>query len=169
MSISAVFLSTPLAHIWYSGLRANALSGLETAFFAEGMFQAYLRAKREYGTFGGKTVFRKADSIAGTGSWARKKDIINGRLGEEELYTTLMRRFRNGFRELAAGFQRDVQATIEAQLDLVTGILDIIRSENVSEESEREPEFRERVAAWVVGATAELEEIRGVIDEPVEG
>jgi len=111
---------------------------------------------------------QETDWISGRGSSARKKDIINGRLGEEELYTTLMSKFRNTFRDLAVEFQRDIQARIEEQLDLIKGILDIIRSENISEEGEREPEFRERIAAWVESATAEMQEILGVVDEPVE-
>lgn len=79
-----------------------------------------------------------------------------------------MQRFRDGFRHLATGFQRDIQAKVEEQLGVIAGTLDIIRNENVAEESEREPEFRERVAEWVESATTELQQIQAEMNESAE-
>ncbi|KAK5663817.1 hypothetical protein OQA88_20 [Cercophora sp. LCS_1] len=112
-----------------SDLRTNALSGLRTAFFAQGMEETYADANR----------------MSGTGSDARRKRIINGRLAEQEQFRTLMRRFKTEFGDLATQLQTEIQGKLKERLDVIAGILDIIRSDNVAEESERDPEFRERV------------------------
>ncbi|KAK3367927.1 hypothetical protein B0H63DRAFT_490012 [Podospora didyma] len=131
-----------------SKLRTNALSGLETAFFSQGMEQAYAGAQR----------------ISGTGSWAGKKSIINGRLAQEEQFRALMRRFRDGFGDLAAALQAEIQTKVRERLDVIAGILDIIRSEAAAEESERDPGFRMRVAEEIQAVKAAMEEIRATIE-----
>lgn len=130
-----------------SELRTKALTGLETAFFSQGMKEAYTSANR----------------ISGTGSWARKKSTINGKLAQEEQFRSLMQRSRNRFEGLAGQLQRDVQEKVRERLDVITGILDILRSDKIVEESERDPEFRMRVAEETQRAKVSMEEVQTVI------
>jgi hypothetical protein len=55
------------------------------------------------------------------------------------------------------------------QLALITADLDTLRDANVIEESERNPEFRRRLAAEVEVLTREMERTRAVVDSVVEG
>ncbi|KAL2145862.1 hypothetical protein VTI28DRAFT_5944 [Corynascus sepedonium] len=113
-----------------SKLRTNALSGLRTSYFGESMESSYWRANCEHGP----------------GSWARKKGIINGTLGNEQLFRELMRRFKSNFGELATQLESDVMVSVQKYLEDIENTLDMIRSENVVQESERDPEFKARVA-----------------------
>ncbi|KAK3937803.1 nuclear GTPase SLIP-GC [Diplogelasinospora grovesii] len=126
-----------------STLRTDALEGLETSFFARSMEDTYSRAKYE----------------SGTGSFARKKDIINGRLRENELFREWMRKFRNKLRELATTLQTDVQDVVLEQLDIIRGTLDIVRSDHAATESEEDPEFRTRVEEEVRRVNAAMEQV----------
>ncbi|KAK4249146.1 hypothetical protein C7999DRAFT_39705 [Corynascus novoguineensis] len=113
-----------------SKLRTKALSGLRTSYFGESMELSYWKANCEHGP----------------GSWARKKGIINGTLGNEQLFRELMRKFKCNFGELATQLDSDVLASVEEYLEDIENTLDMIRSENVVQESERDPEFKARVA-----------------------
>ena len=74
-----------------------------------------------------------------------------------------MRQFRSGFRALASTFQEEVRIAVAEHLDVVTGTLDIIRSENAARESERDPAFRQRVAAELAGAREVMDRVRAVV------
>ena len=74
-----------------------------------------------------------------------------------------MRRFRSGFRALASTFQEEVRIVVAEHLDVVRGTLDIIRSENVARESERDPAFRQRLAAELAGAREVMDRVRAVV------
>ena len=56
-----------------------------------------------------------------------------------------------------------VRTTIEAHLSVIRGTLDIIRSENVALESERDPEFRRRVEREMSSIRDEIVRIQEVI------
>ncbi|KAK1749872.1 nuclear GTPase SLIP-GC [Echria macrotheca] len=127
-----------------SQLRTSALSGLRTGFFGQSM----------------ETTYAAASQVYGTGSWARKKSIINSKLADEDQFIALIRRFRQEFRNLADQLQTDIRQRVRERLDFVSGIMDIIRSENVAEESEQDPEFRERVAVEVRRVKLAMEEVR---------
>jgi hypothetical protein len=87
--------------------------------------------------------------IAGRGSWARKKAIINGALSSDQLFTDLMRKFKHKFNDLATQLKTDALVLVDAHLDVIEGTLNMVRSENVAVESERDPGFRARVAEVV--------------------
>jgi hypothetical protein len=96
----------------------------------------------------------------GTGSWARKKATINSALGREALFKDLMRKLKREFENLAANLGTDIGAAVEDYLGDVKGTLDIVRSENVALEGERNPEFRARVAEELGRVIGELERVR---------
>lgn len=80
--------------------------------------------------------------LVGSGSWSRKKAIINQALSDEQQFTDLMRKLKRNFKELATKLDTDVLALVKEQLDAIDGTLDMIRNENVALESERDPAFR---------------------------
>jgi len=57
-----------------------------------------------------------------------------------------MRRFKSNFGELATQLESDVMVSVQEYLEDIENTLDMIRSENVVQESERDPEFKARVA-----------------------
>ncbi|KAK3331432.1 hypothetical protein B0H66DRAFT_546532 [Apodospora peruviana] len=130
-----------------SELRTDALSGLRTAFFAQSMEEAYAGAKR----------------MSGRGCTVRKQSIINGRLAQQEQFRSLMQRFRNEFRSLSTKLETDIQNKLNKRLDIITEILDIIRSDNVAEESERDPEFRARVDGEIQNVKTAMQEVLAVV------
>lgn len=98
--------------------------------------------------------------FVGGGSWARKKSIINGTLRNEQLFADLMSKFKNKFEDLATQLETDAWALVEDHLRGIEGTLDMVRSENIALESERDPAFRARVADEVRGAVQAIERIR---------
>ncbi|KAK0617536.1 hypothetical protein B0T14DRAFT_435213 [Immersiella caudata] len=128
-------------------LRTDALSGLRTSYFGQAMESSYRDANRQ----------------SGPGSWARKKNIINGKLGEHGLFEGLMRRLRSAFKDLANDSQTEIQAEIAENLEVIKSTLDLIRSENIALESERDPGFRNRVGAELQLATKSMDKIQGVV------
>ncbi|KAK3381146.1 hypothetical protein B0H63DRAFT_474992 [Podospora didyma] len=130
-----------------STLRTDALSGIRSSIMGESMRESYNRCNAEYGA----------------GSDRRRKDIINRTLSQEKLFKDLMNEFRRRFITLARTLQDDMRAAVATHLDVVTGTLDMIRSDNVALESEQDPEFRVRVEEGVRMAKAEMREIQGII------
>lgn len=110
-------------------------------------------------------AYRRAKHEFGTGSWARKKAIINGRLRDDDLFREWMRKFRDRFRELAAAFQTDVQAVLDENLDVIKGTLDVVRTDNAATEREEDPEFSNRVVDEAARVRARMERIRNVAGE----
>ena len=74
-----------------------------------------------------------------------------------------MQRVRNEFQNLSSQLQTDIQDRLNERLDVIGGILDIIRSDNVAEESERDPEFRARVDREVQSVKRAMEEVLAVV------
>lgn len=72
-----------------------------------------------------------------------------------------MRRLKSSFRELVNTLQTDVEASITESLQVVRGTLDMIRSENVALESEKDPGFRTRVDAELKAVIEAMVRIRG--------
>lgn len=92
----------------------------------------------------------------GTGSHRRRKAIIGGRVSQPELFRDIMNYFQNGFDEHADTLQDEVDTLIASFLERLRFALDIIRNDNVAEESERDPLFRERVAEAVKATSDKL-------------
>jgi hypothetical protein len=73
-----------------------------------------------------------------------------------------MQRVRNEFQNLSTQLQTDIQDRLNERLDIIGGILDIIRSDNVAEESERDPEFRTRVDREIQSVKRAMEQVLAV-------
>lgn len=97
---------------------------------------------------------------AGTGSHARRKFIMNTALGQESLFENLMRAFRARLGQLAESTQGSIQTAATAYLDAVKDTFDIVRSDNVVLEGEREPIFRNRVGDEVRVAREVVERLQ---------
>ncbi|KAK3903178.1 hypothetical protein C8A05DRAFT_43557 [Staphylotrichum tortipilum] len=130
-----------------SKLRTDALSGLRTAYFGQSMEQAYWNANLK----------------SGRGSWERKKAVINEALRDEQLFANMMRKLKRTFEELAAKLDTDALALVEEHLGSIDGTLDMVRSENVALESERDPEFRTRVGNEVDGLNEAMDPILAAV------
>ena len=118
---------------------------------------------------GGNSIHNKKYSISiliaviGTGSHARRKNIINTKLADETIFDSLRIMFRNRFRTLTEELQSDIQVAIVTHLSIITNTLDIVRNENIAIESERDPEFRRRVERKVETVKREIRRIQEVI------
>ncbi|KAG7286745.1 hypothetical protein NEMBOFW57_009059 [Staphylotrichum longicolle] len=112
------------------------------------------------GITGMEASYSSANRESGGGSWGRKKSIINGALRNEQLFTEVMSKFKNKFEDLATQLETDAWALVQDHLRGIEGTLDMVRSENIALESERDPAFRARVADEVRSAVQAIERIR---------
>lgn len=131
----------------------------------EAMERSYKSCMTEAGKPGShpKQLFCIANSTLGRGSDARRKAIINGRLGSE-LFSLLMKKLQKAFDDLAARLQDDIEGEIEKHLGHLDETLDIMRKENALQESEQDPEFRDRVEAQVTIANRGIQQIQAKLD-----
>jgi hypothetical protein len=84
-------------------------------------------------------------------------------LSDETVFISLHRSFKTQFSVLAETLQSEIQLAVATHLSVITHTLDIIRNENVALESERDPEFRGRVAREVRAALQEMRRLQGVV------
>ena len=75
-----------------------------------------------------------------------------------------MKKFQKTFDDLAESLQSDIEGEIEKHLGHLGETLDIIRSENVLQESEQDLEFRDRVEAQVTLANRGIQQIQAKLD-----
>ncbi|KIY02880.1 uncharacterized protein Z520_01345 [Fonsecaea multimorphosa CBS 102226] len=129
-----------------SVLRTDAFSGIRSSFIGQLMESAYNRTIQE----------------SGTGSDSRRKKIIGDAFGDDQLFERHRRQFRSRFSALAGGLQDKIQAAIATHLAAVQTDLDTLRNENVALESERHPEFRNRVEDAVRNIRQEMEGVYAV-------
>ena len=66
---------------------------------------------------------------------------------------------RQKFFQLSGSFERRVEDVISGYLDIVSDTFDIVRSANTIQESERDPQFRERIRNSVTCILADLNQI----------
>ncbi|KAI0431968.1 hypothetical protein F5Y09DRAFT_303069 [Xylaria sp. FL1042] len=124
-------------------LRTDALSGIRTSFIGKAMEDAYENARRE----------------KGRGCDARRKAIINSAVTRNGLFADLLRSFKRGFNECMDNTQERMQQVVGSHLDAIRGTFDIIRSDNVSLECEKDPEFRRRVEERLMATKEEMTRI----------
>ncbi|KAK7995518.1 hypothetical protein PG990_014291 [Apiospora arundinis] len=128
-------------------LRIDALSGIRSSFMGQSMEAAYRSCIAEYGT----------------GSDSRRKGIINSVVRRDTLFKDLMSQFKGEFAKIADKLQEDLQSTVKLHLESVRVTLDMVRSENVALESERDPEYRARVQARVEMANEEIKRVHELV------
>lgn len=97
--------------------------------------------------------------MTGTGSDARRKGIINRVVRRDTLFKDLLSLFKGGYATIADKLQENLQSKIELHLENVRVTLDMVRSENVSLESESDPGFRARVQRRVELVTEEIQRV----------
>jgi hypothetical protein len=130
-----------------STLRTVALSGIRTSLIGQLMEDSY----------------RECNAEGGRGSDARRKAIINRKLGNEATFESLQLSLKNNFKARVESLQSDIQTAIAIHLAVIRNTLDIVRNENIALESEREPEFRARVEREVRIAKDEIRRIQDAI------
>lgn len=128
-------------------LRTDAFSSLRTAFIGRLMEESYSRCNRD----------------SGGGSDRRRKDVIGDRLSDQTLFVSLQRGFKSRFIVLAERLQSAVQTAVAKHLSVITNTLDMVRSENVALESERDPEFRGRVERETRTIRREVRRLKSVV------
>jgi hypothetical protein len=74
-----------------------------------------------------------------------------------------MKEFKKTFANLADEFQSAIQDIVKTHLGSIRVTLDMIRSDNIALESEKDPEFRARLEAGIIAAKDEAERIRRVL------
>lgn len=99
------------------------------------------------------------EKYPGTGSHSRRKAIIRGTLSDESLFHDIMAKMRGSFHTLTDTAQAEIDAAVESYLSKIQRTLDLVRSENIAEESQRGPAFRDRVSQTVQSASFQSQEI----------
>jgi hypothetical protein len=103
------------------------------------------------------------DASKGRESDRRRKEVIGDRLSDETLFVSLQRGFKSRFIVLAERLQSAVQTAVASHLAVITNTLDMVRSENVALESERDPGFRGRVERETRTIKHELRRLKSVV------
>ncbi|RSL47210.1 hypothetical protein CEP54_013522 [Fusarium duplospermum] len=110
-------------------IRIDSLTGVRSSNIGRAMESSYIRCNQEYGR----------------GSDGRRKHIMSRTLSNQDLFTNLMRDFRDSFRAKAEESQEAMRDAAARYLDIVQETFDLVRSENVARESVQDPDFRLRV------------------------
>lgn len=87
-------------------------------------------------------------------------ECINAGVQDPELFNTIVGRLETQFRLLAQNVDERIQALNLRIFQAVRADLDILRSENVLDEAEQNPEFTRNLRMEVNGAKGKLEAIR---------
>ncbi|EJP61163.1 tat pathway signal sequence [Beauveria bassiana ARSEF 2860] len=111
-------------------LRTDAFSSLRTSYIGLAMESSYDACNHE----------------SGTGSHGRRKAIITGAFGNEDLFDGIMKKLRTEFKELAKTAQNDVTAAVQSYLSEIRNTLNLLRDENTANESQRDVAFHRRVS-----------------------
>lgn len=102
--------------------------------------------------------------MLGTGSDRRRKNIITTGFSSTSLFENHRNRFRASFQVLADELEESLIWAIEEQVALIESDLEILRSDNVIEAHERNPQFRERLVGSVAGVQEEMGRIIARVD-----
>ncbi|KAI0540336.1 hypothetical protein GGR58DRAFT_460959 [Xylaria digitata] len=124
-------------------LRTDALSGIRTSFIGKAMENAYENARRE----------------SGTGSDARRKAIINSAVRRNGLFVGLLKNFKTGFSEHVNDTQDLIRDAVSSNFSAIQDTFDIVRSDNATLESEKDPAFRRRVEERLAVTKENMKEV----------
>lgn len=91
-------------------------------------------------------------TIIGRGCTVLRQRHVRRTFANEATFESIMRELRDCFKDHAKGLQQELGELVSTNLDAIRDTLDIVRKENAAEESERDPEFRQRVADEVAKA-----------------
>lgn len=74
-----------------------------------------------------------------------------------------MRTLKRRFWAHSAALQNDINEVVSTHVEVIRDTLDLIRNENVAEESERDPAFRAHVVEEIAIIQREMTRIQGTI------
>ncbi|KAM3470795.1 hypothetical protein MY5147_006201 [Beauveria neobassiana] len=74
----------------------------------------------------------------------RRKAMITGAFGNQDLFDGIMKKLRTEFKELAKTAQNDVTAAVQSYLSEIGNTLNLLRDENTANESQRDAAFHRR-------------------------
>ncbi|KAM3454443.1 hypothetical protein NHJ6243_008888 [Beauveria neobassiana] len=104
-------------------LRTNAFSSLRTSYIGLAMESSYDACNHESG---------------------KRKAMITGAFGNQDLFDGIMKKLRTEFKELAKTAQNDVTAAVQSYLSEIGNTLNLLRDENTANESQRDAAFHRR-------------------------
>lgn len=91
--------------------------------------------------------------------------MIEARFGSEDLFDDMQQACEAEFKRLAGALQDGVKALLKEQIECIKVDLNALRDENGVLDSERDPEFRERVEAEVESAKRTVARAQELIKE----
>jgi hypothetical protein len=118
----------------------EALSSTRTSIMVEQMEPAY----------------HEASCMLGSGSHERRKNVIEGAFGDPANLSAVYSKAKARFDELAAALDQQVRETVSNHLCAIKLDMDSVRDATITLESEREPEFRTRMAQMLDAVEKEL-------------
>lgn len=130
----------------------------------------YNEASRESGISQTSPVFSNQHTSLltnpiGGGSDRRRKATISTRFSSPNLFIDHRRQFRTKFFAISDTLQQEIKNAVTHQLAFITADLDTLRNENVVLESERNPEFRTRLATEVTRARQDMDILTGTLND----
>jgi hypothetical protein len=149
-------------------MRTDALSGIRTGEFGKLMEDSYRAAIDESGVYCQPNSWFSQLSLTidlrlGKGSHARRKAIINGRVGDGRLFRDLSIKVKETFDGSAETLEATLQDVVDGQLKAIMNTVNILRHENAALEGETDPEFRRRVGRGVADAKEGLQRIQTLV------
>lgn len=129
-------------------LQADAFSPVRTSIVGKLLEQTYRSANKEHGT----------------GSDRRKKAIINQAFRSVSLFDNHRNTFRAMFHTLADNLEKKLEEAVAEQVAIIEADLNTLKSDNVIQEHERNPEFRRTLAGSVESVQEEMARISSMVD-----
>jgi hypothetical protein len=124
------------------------------------MEKAYDHARRESGMSNVWSSQYIAYSLSvGKGSDARRKATINAAVKRNGLFADLLKNSKRAFNEHADDAQESIKKIVDSHFESIRDTFDIIRSENIALECEKDPEFRSRVQARLKATKDAMERV----------
>lgn len=89
--------------------------------------------------------------------------MIEASFGSDELFTTIMAKLRDAFKGVADAVEESITKAINLYLSQVQEIVDLVLSENTAIESQRDPEYHDRVGTGLRTAKDRMQAIQDAI------
>lgn len=90
--------------------------------------------------------------VSGRGCTKLRQAVVKRKFADEATFESMMRELRRCFKNHAEDLRQKLEELASTHLGAMRATLDLVREENAAEESERDPEFRQRLAEEVARA-----------------
>lgn len=87
--------------------------------------------------------------ITGPGCTELRQGVVKRTFANQSTFESMTKELRRSFKDHAEGLQQELGELVSTQFGAIRATFDIVREGNAAEESERHPEFRQRVAGEV--------------------